>query len=472
MTRAMLLGPTILLIVLAAGGGQPCLGDPPPVIDLQPAQAAPFRPSPLPHVADYWNSGCLRDWPCDEDEIQLIAEGDTLHVLHGNATYNCCPDDIVISVSIEENVLRFTEEEILTLPCDCMCCYDVGATVVDLASGTYTVEFCWLDYETGQIACYVDEIVIPGDAGPLRDDPPAPDTPDAITLADAGQASPAAPRPAGSPRVGECVSSGCLDDPNDPWWPPCGDDEIELSVAGDVLYVVHRNATYNCCRDEIVITASLEGNLLTLTEEEIVPNPCYCLCCYNVAATVIDLAPGTYTVEFCWYDYDTNQIECYVDEIVIPGDGRLPERSDPPVVVGPDAVVDLDPAADSEAIAGLRRPHIGDYFNSGCLEEPWGLPCGDDEIELAVEGHTLYVQHRNATYNCCLDDIVISLSQEGNLLRLTEEEIVPEPCWCICCFNVDASVVDLASGEYVVEFCWFDYETSEIQCYVEGIVVP
>ena len=24
------------------------------------------------------------------------------------------------------------------------------------------------------------------------------------------------------------------------------------------------------------------------------------------------------TVEFCWYDYDTSQIECYVEQIVIP----------------------------------------------------------------------------------------------------------------------------------------------------------
>ncbi|UCC32623.1 MAG: hypothetical protein JSU86_10135 [Phycisphaerales bacterium] len=42
-------------------------------------------------------------------------------------------------------VLRLTEEEILTVPCHCTCCYNVEATVVDLAWGTYTIEFCWQD---------------------------------------------------------------------------------------------------------------------------------------------------------------------------------------------------------------------------------------------------------------------------------------------------------------------------------------
>ena len=37
-------------------------------------------------------------------------------LVHGNATYNCCPDDIVLSLTVEGNTLRLTEEEVLTMP--------------------------------------------------------------------------------------------------------------------------------------------------------------------------------------------------------------------------------------------------------------------------------------------------------------------------------------------------------------------
>ena len=102
------------------------------------------------------------DYPCSgDDQIVLTVEPGTLHVLHRNATYNCCPDDIVISLSIEGSLLRLTEEEILTMPCPCVCCYEVDATVVDLAPGTYTVQFCWHDYQTGVERCYLEEVEIP-----------------------------------------------------------------------------------------------------------------------------------------------------------------------------------------------------------------------------------------------------------------------------------------------------------------------
>ena len=58
--------------------------------------------------------------------------------------------------------------------------------------------------------------------------------------------------------------------------------------------------------------------LYRLTEEEILTMPCYCICCYNVEATVVDLIPGPYTVEYCWYDYETDGEKCHQQDIVIP----------------------------------------------------------------------------------------------------------------------------------------------------------
>jgi hypothetical protein len=356
------------------------------------------HPRSGPQVGSYSNSGCLpgRD-ECGEDQIELTVGPHTLHALHMNALYNCCPDDIVISVSLEGTLLRLTEEEILTTPCDCNCCYNVEATVVNIAPGPYTVEFCWFDNDIHQERCYVEDVEIP-ESGP---------------------------------RMGDYSNSGCL-----PVRDECGEDEIELTAEPGTLHVLHRNALYNCCLDEITISVSLEGALLRLTEEEVLTDPCFCVCCYDVAGTVIDLLPGSYTVEYCWFDYDIEEERCYVEEIEIPEPG----------------------------------PRMGGYSNSGCL--PSRQDCGEDVIELTPGPGTLHVLHMNALYNCCLDEIVISVLLEGDLIKLTEEEILTFPCWCECCYDVEGTVIDLEPGAYTVEFCWFDYDIDDERCYTEDVVIP
>ena len=160
-------------------------------------------------------------------------------------------------------------------------------------------------------------------------------------------------------------------------------------------------------------------------------------------ATVVDVAPGEYTVEYCWLDYETGP-RCHTENIVIP-----------------------------------EEPYIAGYSNSGCLPGDGGGreldvgPCTeDDEIELIAGPGTLDVMHWNATYNCCPDDIVISLSVEGNVLELTEEEVLTNPCYCICCYNVEATIAGLSPGLYTVQFCWYDWETQGESCHREEIVIP
>jgi len=119
-------------------------------------------------------------------------------------------------------------------------------------------------------------------------------------------------------------------------------------------------------------------------------------------------------------------------------------------------------------------PRIGGYSDSGCLPGTRGerSMCDEDEFEFTVEGNTLYVLHKNAEYNCCRDDIVVTLTMEGNVIGLEEEEILTEPCWCICCYDVESTVEALASGMYTVNYCWFDYGVDEVRCHEEEIVIP
>jgi hypothetical protein len=124
----------------------------------------------------------------------------------------------------------------------------------------------------------------------------------------------------GLPRIDKYSNSGCLPSPSltaeDDQYPFCGGDKMEITVEGCTIHLVHRNATYNCCPDDIEVTLIVEGNLLQLTETEILTTPCYCLCCYNVESTIVDLWPGTYIVEYCWHDYETGD-ECHSEEEVI-----------------------------------------------------------------------------------------------------------------------------------------------------------
>jgi hypothetical protein len=126
---------------------------------------------PAPFLDDYGNSGCLPDpasayEPCPEDDtFAFVVEGDRLHVVHGNATYNCCPEEIAVTLAVGEWLLRLTEEEILEMPCDCMCCYEVTSTVGGLAPGAYTVEYRWYDWETGQEQCDVAVVVVEDEPG-------------------------------------------------------------------------------------------------------------------------------------------------------------------------------------------------------------------------------------------------------------------------------------------------------------------
>ena len=102
-------------------------------------------------------------------------------------------------------------------------------------------------------------------------------------------------------------------------YPGCTEEAVEFTVDGTTLTVTHVDAAYNCCIEPNETTAVLtvEGQTLNLVENATVANPCDCLCCTDVEATVTDLAPGTYTVNYCWEDDDAAGQECETEDIVI-----------------------------------------------------------------------------------------------------------------------------------------------------------
>ncbi len=375
-----------------------------------------------PRVEGVSDSGCLADTegdpvfsyePCpDDDTIELTPGPGTLYVSHENATYNCCPDEFAVSVHLEGSLLQMNEIEILTNPCYCICCYDIQAIVVNLDPGEYTVQYCWSDYELGP-RCHEETIVIPG-AGPY---------------------------------VGEHSNTGCLPGTKTvgtKWDDMCGVDLIDIDVGSRTLYTSHQNLEYNCCIEPIAYHLTVEDNVLTLTEEEILEGGgCDCNCCYETNAAVVNLEPGEYTLHYCWYEYWEGMTCRTFENVVIPGDEPY---------VGDQTI--------GECYTG-EPPKSDDY--------PW---CGDDAFEFTPGTGTLHTAHLHATYNCCPDDIPVSARLEGSILRLREEEILTMPCPCLCCYDIEATVLNLEPGMYTVEYCWADYETGQEECYVEDVVIP
>ena len=97
------------------------------------------------------------------------------------------------------------------------------------------------------------------------------------------------------PGILDTVQDGCkngagagLDEP----WP----QDIILEMDGDVLVVTHVNGVFNCCIVAIDVTMDLGETVIDLYEVENAPEPCDCICPYDVVTRIGGLAPKTYTV--------------------------------------------------------------------------------------------------------------------------------------------------------------------------------
>ena len=76
----------------------------------------------------------------DQACISYVYDGQSiLQLKHINAVFNCCPDSVGGEVQIDERVIAINEMEVLTMPCDCICPFDVDYEIVDLPPGLYTI---------------------------------------------------------------------------------------------------------------------------------------------------------------------------------------------------------------------------------------------------------------------------------------------------------------------------------------------
>ena len=90
-------------------------------------------------------------------------------------------------------------------------------------------------------------------------------------------------------------------------------------------------------------------------------------------------------------------------------------------------------------------PHVLDTSNSSCKDDEQ-----PQSIEFDYADGVLTVTHVNGVFNCCLDSIEVTMQMEGGTIDLYEQEITPNPCFCVCPFDVTTRIEGLASGSYTV----------------------
>lgn len=82
-------------------------------------------------------------------------------------------------------------------------------------------------------------------------------------------------------------------------------EEVVFQVYDGTIALYHGETRFNCCA-WIDVEVTQEGYDIGIVERERFElSPCYCLCCFDVAATIGGLDPGDYAVEV-WKAYFVN----------------------------------------------------------------------------------------------------------------------------------------------------------------------
>ena len=221
------------------------------------------------------DQGCLQ-WDYNQGRLTLT---------HQNAGFNCC-SIIDGTVTIDGDEITIEESETGAM-CDCLCLYDLEFIIDNLPADTYTITVIEpylnesdppmsfrinLEYQSSGLRC-LPRLYYPWNSEPLSG---------YVVGHSSCKSHSVAAKPGTDP-------AATADPSNDE---TCVVYSYDASTG--LLSFTHVNAAFNCCPDQITADFSVEGNTITVTEDEVLVNPCLCLCLYDVECVVTDLSPGTY----------------------------------------------------------------------------------------------------------------------------------------------------------------------------------
>ncbi len=333
----------------------------------------------------------------------------TLSLTHVDAVFNCCIDYLTAQITIAGNTITISEGEVATNPCHCLCPYDLQMQIDNLPPGNYRVI-----------------VVNPyGNFGPGVVFDHTLDLSQAVSgeHCDEGSSEPVGYLLSNS----ECKTEGGAAQSS----PSAADGESCLQYDYDgtgTLSLTHLDAVFNCCIDYLTAVISIVGNTITITEDEVLSAPCDCVCPYDLQMQVENLPPGEY-------------------RIVVEGPYGAGGSG-----VQFDFTLDLSQAVSGE-YCGEGAPALEYIGNTGCLSsnaatavESSGQTCVLYEYD---EFGTFSIYHGMAAFNCCPSELGATFSIEGNTITITEyEDLDQGGCLCLCLFDLEYAITNLAPGEY------------------------
>jgi hypothetical protein len=101
---------------------------------------------------------------------------------------------------------------------------------------------------------------------------------------------------------------------------------------------------------------------------------------------------------------------------------------------------------------------------SVALAQP--VECTPELILASSIADTIFVDHINATKNCCTT-LTIDVAVEGFVVDFVEGD-AGDWCTCMCCFNLAYEAHGFAAGHYTVRVWYNDLMVGETEVDVEG----
>ncbi|MEW6379513.1 MAG: cohesin domain-containing protein [bacterium] len=122
----------------------------------------------------------------------------------------------------------------------------------------------------------------------------------------------------------------------------------------------------------------------------------------------------------------------------------------------------------------ITGPSIVNYENSGCKKEissTTGRSAEEEKFTCSYHDNLLYLFHENASYNCCIEEIAVTMSMTGNTINIYEEEkLEGSGCRCICTYDITTKIGCLEPGTYEVKF--FNKKTGQLLGVIKEVVIP
>lgn len=216
--------------------------------------------------------GCFEPEP-EAASIDVEVNQDTVTVTDQHAVFNCCLD-AWMEVDIDGNHIQILEKEDpdTSNACDCMCPYELSIQISQLEDGEYTLSV--YRYTVNPSTLVHEETFL-------------------VDALDSDLDDSSATRPI----VGSSEQSACMNETNSEPTAEANLEEssIEILVASDTMVIMDHALQGNCCL-EYQMQVDIDGNNITVFEQEMPGDACNCMCVYEVSVEIAGLKSGVYHV--------------------------------------------------------------------------------------------------------------------------------------------------------------------------------